>query len=443
MPSDPLLYRLTAQIRDYAWGSTTLLAELTSREPTGAPEAEVWMGAHPASPATLIEPCGRHVALDVWLEEHPEQLAALPEYNRLPFLVKLLAAGRPLSIQAHPSLELARAGFAQDNAAEQRFGRIQRNYVDDNHKPEMLVALTEFSALCGLRSGPDAAASFRRLAELGGTDQPNITHHLRRLAEKLDAHDLQSVFHELLEPESAWHRWAAGVIAWMRFAQEKGQLTDPYLRTALDVAEYFPTDPGVLVTVLMNRIDLHTGEALQVPPGMLHAYLHGMGLEVMASSDNVLRGGLTAKHIDVAELDAVVNFHAVDKPYCYPQRMRGVGTDGPGPEDLLVDRFRPNIGEYVADRYQLGTSCAVDLLGPGPVIAVCTAGQIRLTAAEGRKASEQGGEDAGTLASSPDHSLVLSPGESTLISTQAEHLRAQNLAASDHSSFFVVGMPPA
>jgi mannose-6-phosphate isomerase len=387
------MFLLRNAIRDYAWGSATLLAELQGRTPTGRPEAELWMGAHPGAPSGAVpaaDPEATPLPLDELIAQDPDALLGdAARFGRLPYLVKLLAAGRPLSIQAHPTLDQARAGFAAEEAAGVPITAAHRNYRDDNHKPEMVVALTPFTALCGFRAAQEAAESFDRLAGAlaehfeGAAGGPGRA--VSDLAETLRAGDLESAFSALLDPTGGWASgdWVDDVVATLRRAPRVLE-NDLNLSTAVGISEYYPGDPGVLVSVLLNRVDLAPGQAIHLPAGNVHAYLHGLGVEVMAASDNVLRGGLTPKHVDVEELRRVVRFDALPVPYCAPL------ADGGG---RLV--FRPPFEEFQVERLDLPQAAGRTLTAKGPVIAVCTAGTVRIGS----------GED----------SAVLTPGDSVFL----------------------------
>ncbi len=387
------MFLLRNAIRDYAWGSATLLAELQGRTPTGRPEAELWMGAHPGAPSGTVpatDPGATPVRLDELIGQDPQALLGdAARFGRLPYLVKLLAAGRPLSIQAHPTLDQARSGFAAEEAAGVPITAAHRNYRDDNHKPEMVVALTPFTALCGFRAPQDAAGSFDRLAgalaeHFEGADAgPGSA--VESLAATLREGELEPAFSALLDPAGGWASgdWVHDVVTTLRRAPRVLE-DDLNLATAVGISDYYPGDPGVMVSVLLNRVDLAPGQAIHLPAGNVHAYLHGLGVEVMAASDNVLRGGLTAKHVDVAELRRVVRFQALPVPYCAPH------ADGAG---RLV--FRPPFEEFQVERLDLPEAAGRTLTANGPVIALCTAGTVRIAS---------GGASA-----------VLTPGESVFL----------------------------
>lgn len=363
-------------VRDYAWGSTTLLAALQGREPTGRPEAELWLGMHPGAPSAAVLPDGSAVSLDDLVAAQPEaMLGAAAAEGRLPYLVKLLAAGQPLSIQAHPTLEQARAGFAAEEAAGVPRDAPHRNYRDDNHKPEMILALTDFSALCGFRAAEDSSLSFERLAqtltEYADGDTSTAAVAAARISQTLATGDIEGAFCALLAEDTAWAQpgTVAQCVAALRGAEHL-VLQDPSLATALELARHHPEDPGVLVGVLLHRVDLAPGQAVHLPAGNVHAYLHGLGVEVMAASDNVLRGGLTPKHVDIPELRRVVRFEALPLPYTEPERVAP-----------SVVAYRPPFEEFEL----LQATCeddaehALELSGPG--VAVVTRGTARLAIA--------------------------------------------------------------
>lgn len=317
--------------RDYAWGSRTAIAELTGREPSGAPEAELWLGTHPGSPAVLAD--GRPLR-DV--------------VGELPYLLKLLAADAPLSLQAHPTTAQAQAGFARENAAGIPIDAPERNYKDDRHKPEMLYALSdEFRAITGFRP----AAQTRAVLALDPA--PEVAAFAARLTGD-DA--IETVFEWLISRGEG----ADALVAAVSASTAPGASWDS-VRT---LAAHAPGDPGIAISLLLHTVVLHRGEALYLPAGNIHAYLSGVGVELMASSDNVLRGGLTPKHVDVAELVAVLDFHPVAAPVLQPQEPE------PG-----VRVFRPDVPDFALTVVDDGAlRRGVELALSGPAIAVSLAG---------------------------------------------------------------------
>ncbi|GAA5039127.1 mannose-6-phosphate isomerase, class I [Microbacterium fluvii] len=336
--------------RDYAWGSTSLIADLEGRTADGRPEAEVWFGDHAGSPALTAD--GTPL---------PDWRAAEGEPERLPYLLKLLAAASPLSIQAHPSKAQAEVGFAREEAAGIDRDAPERTYRDDNHKPELIVAIGDsFTALAGLR---ELEATRRLLAALGDAGAP--------VAERLSGADAATALRETI----AWllsgdaHSEVDAIISALPAATSDE--FDVELDVFCAVADAYPADPGVVVALLMNVVLLAPGEGVFVPAGVLHAYLEGLGVEIMAASDNVLRGGLTPKHIDVAELLDVLDT-----------------TPGPAPVVLPVDegdgisRYRTPVADFVLRRVEAAGG-EVRVPTAAPAIALCTAGEVAVAGARG------------------------------------------------------------
>ena len=353
---------LEGALRPYPWGSHTLIAQLRGEpSPSPQPQAELWFGAHPAAPATV-----NGQGLDDAIAADPA--AALGKRvqdahgDQLPFLVKLLAAAAPLSIQAHPSLEQAKEGFARENAEGIELNSPNRNYKDPNHKPELIVALTEFRALAGFRPVPDTAAFF---AELGSAELDRYATLLPTDGEG----DLRALFTTLI---SLPHQPRVELIESVKRAA--AELVDK--RTApewmveaaevyLELNQTYPGDVGVLAALLLNVLTLAPGEAAFLRAGQLHAYLSGLGVEVMANSDNVLRGGLTTKHVDVPELVKVLDFSTLENP-----RAETAPSHGGVEFQLPVDSFAVRM--HALDD---GDTLAVD--EDGPAIVLCTAGEVR------------------------------------------------------------------
>lgn len=346
-----MLVPLTNTPRDYAWGSTTLIAGLEGRTPTGAPEAEVWFGDHPGHPARV--PDGR--TLGEWLTsaDAPE---GTPE--RLPYLLKILAASSSLSIQAHPSKEQAEAGFAREDAGGVARDAGSRNYRDDNHKPEIIVAISDrFRALVGLRPLDQT----RRLVEtLGAGAEPLLS----RLTGGEDAEVLRATLRWALSEEA--RASLPDLVAEIRRADsdEFAQELDVLRR----IADEFPGDGGLIVALLMNLVVLQRGEAVFAPAGVLHAYQDGLGVELMAASDNVLRGGLTPKYVDVEELMRVVDTTAGAVPLVEPHGAGELVRYDVGVPDFSLLRVDVNSG----------TTAPVGLTGPA--IALCVAGDVSVAA---------------------------------------------------------------
>lgn len=376
-----MLVALSNTPRDYAWGSPTLLAELEGRVPTGAPEAEVWFGDHPGSPARVLD--GSERTLDEWLPGVDGAPA------RLPYLLKLLAAGSPLSIQVHPSKEQAARGFADEEAEGVPRDAGSRNYKDDNHKPEVIVALSEtFTALAGLR---DLDQTRRLVAGLG--EAAGVT----ALRERLAAAEPTSALRDAI----GWALAEATTAEIEQIVQGAASVSSPDFAAEAALVrhlrEEYPGDPGIVVALLMNLVELRRGEAIFVPAGVLHAYVAGLGVEIMAASDNVLRGGLTPKHIDVPELLGLVDFRPAAPPLLAPR------ADGDG-----VELFAPGIADFALAHVATSTEPAhVDLRGVS--IAVGVAGEATVTGASGTSLRLAPGQAA--LATADEGPLTVSGGE--------------------------------
>lgn len=286
-------------IQDYSWGSRTVIAELLGRpSPASRPEAELWIGAHPKAPSRVSEPAGLG-ALDALIAREPVSILGRDVCERfgpeLPFLLKVLAAAEPLSIQAHPDREQARRGWARENAEGIPKDAPRRNYRDANHKPELVCALSPFVALKGFRPCEEIA---ERLAP---ALRPELSDELARLARERSPAALRELLARLLTLTGDEHARV------LRRAAAR-PVHDPAWAWVARLLEKYPTDLGVLAPLYLNLVELAPGEALYLPAGELHAYLEGSALELMASSDNVLRGGLTQKHVDVPELLATLAF---------------------------------------------------------------------------------------------------------------------------------------
>ncbi len=284
------IFEIEGVVQDYAWGSRTAIAELRGRTPSGGLEAELWLGTHPRGPARLVG--STSAASD---------LRALIG-SELPFLFKVLAADRPLSLQAHPNLEQAQAGFEAEERAGVSLDAPTRNYRDQNHKPELICAITDFDALSGFRPPDESAALLREFGLFEG---------LSGLFPHLERGDLQGAFRQLFDLSEA--ELLVCNTRFLELPPDSQGLSHEALRIApwlRELARVHPKDPGVLAAVLLNHVCLAPGQAMFLPAGNLHAYLRGVGFELMASSDNVMRGGLTPKHVDVQELCRILKFEA-------------------------------------------------------------------------------------------------------------------------------------
>ncbi len=379
-------------IQEYAWGSHSAIPALLGRpSPSAKPQAELWMGAHPAAPSR-VEHHGRWVSLlEVLAEDPPAQLGAplVARYGgRLPFLFKVLAAKQPLSLQAHPNLAQAEEGFARESGARIPLDAPNRCYKDANHKPEILVALGSFEALCGFRPAEETREIFSALqvSEL----EPAIS----TLQATPDVRGVRAVFHGLMKlPAEARADVARACVEGCRAHVTVGGVWTRECAWAMKLGELYPGDIGAVTSLMLNLLHLEDGEAIYLPAGNLHAYLEGVGVELMANSDNVLRGGLTPKHVDVPELLRVLDFT--------PGRVVPLTAEPTAPNERTYATPTP---EFRLTRVDLraGERCTPERRGPE--ILLCTEGPVRVTGGAGELTLARG-SSAFVAASEPQYTL--------------------------------------
>jgi mannose-6-phosphate isomerase len=354
---------LQGRIQNYAWGSKTAIAELLGNpSPAPRPEAELWLGAHPTAPSLALRD-GRPTPLGDLIAQNPHTElgpAITKRFGaRLPFLLKVLAARTPLSLQAHPDLAQARDGFAAEEAAGIPRDAPHRNYRDDDHKPELICALEPFWAFSGFRRASDTV---RMLDVLNANALRAHAADLRAAPGAAGLRALYAGLTSLADDERrtlvgatleacAHHRDGGG-----EFARE--------CSWALELGALYPGDIGVVLALLLNLIELGPDEGIFLPAGNLHAYLRGVGIEIMANSDNVLRGGLTPKHVDPQELLRVLTFTDGPIPVLRPE---GSGLERP---------YRTPAPEFRLSRIDLDGAPLCAEHRTGPEILLCTAGEI-------------------------------------------------------------------
>src|SRR3954467_13669506 len=364
------MWQLTNTVRHYPWGSHTVIPELLGHpSPAEEPHAELWMGAHPGDPSVL----STGVPLDKAIAVDPQQLlgpAVVERFGaRLPFLMKVLAAETPLSLQAHPTTAQAEAGYTAEEAAGVAKDDPTRTFKDPYHKPEMLLALTTVEALCGFRPVEE---SLHCLAKL---QLPELKPTIAALARG----GLRAAIPQLIAlSEQRRESLVTAVAAKARsfVAAHDPEFINTY-RWAGTLAESHPGDPGVVISLMCNHLKLAPGEAVFLPAGNLHAYLSGAGIEVMASSDNVLRGGLTPKHVDLAALIEVLDFRDGKVPVLHPVL---------GPGGL---RYPVPVQDFDLTRCQLGPDAGT-LTTRGPQVLLCTEGRAVIASADGELTLERG-----------------------------------------------------
>lgn len=347
-----MLVKISNQPRNYAWGSRTLIRDYFGPELTLAspdqPAAEVWFGTHPGSPALLAD--DRATTLHDHLGGH-----------QLSFLLKILAADQPLSIQVHPNSQQAKAGFAREEAQGIAVTASNRNYKDDQHKPEIIVALSDFEALCGFKPLNEIDQLLEDMETHSGVSEGFriISARWRKLLHEPDG--LRKVFSDISHRRGNLEGFTAELTAMADF--------EARFALAERLNLLYPGDPGVVLALLMNHVFLEPGEALFLPAGNIHAYLSGLGVELMAASDNVLRGGLTPKHVDIDELERVVDFTPGRIPLVVPREISsGLIQYQCNTDDFLLYKLEPS-----------GERLMADLSLPSEAVILCTAGEIAIS----------------------------------------------------------------
>ncbi|WP_236243488.1 mannose-6-phosphate isomerase, class I [Streptomyces sp. CC228A] len=378
-------------VQPYAWGSLTALPQLMGTAPTGAPQAELWMGAHPAAPSLVVRPHGPEPLDRVIARDPVRQLGApvLRRFgSRLPFLLKLLAADAPLSVQVHPDPAQAEAGYRRENALGVPVDAPHRTYRDPHHKPEMIVALTRFRGLCGFRPPRDGADLLDALAV------PALRAHADILRAGPEEAALAEVFTAFLDPPAGLLSAVADAVA--AAAGRSGPYGED-VRAYAEIARAHPGDAGLLPALMLRHVVLRPGEALYLGAGVPHAYLSGLGVEIMASSDNVLRCGLTSKHVDAAELAAVVAFEATPPRILVPREGAAGEQVYPAPvDDFRLSRLRLRAGEPPlllaggAPQILLCTEGGIRAEGPGSAVALRPGGSVYAPAAEDVRITGEG-----------------------------------------------------
>lgn len=444
-----MLLPLSNTPRDYDWGSRTAIAELLGRQASGRPEAELWFGAHPQAPSRVRQADGTETTLDRVIEADPASALGRGR-TRLPFLLKLLAAERPLSLQVHPDDAQARAGFARENAAGIAVDAPTRNYRDDSAKPELVLALSEqFEALTGFRHLSESRVLFGELKDFargedagvlatfadrlgGGSSEnpvlPETTGGAADVHREGDPGDLPPVGRAERNAEAQPGNPLQDTVAWLLTGDrdEVAALTDAVARAAGDAPQHtsfgrewelvrelaaaYPGDPGVVLALLLNRVSLVQGQAMFLKPGSIHAYLSGLGVELMASSDNVLRGGLTSKHVDPAELLRVVRFEQQPARILTPDSpVEGVAVYRTDSDDFVLARVDLGDAGYTHGYRLTGPDRAAFAL-TGPAIALAISGGVTITGASA-SASLGRGE---AVYISPDEQELLFAGSGTV-----------------------------
>ncbi|MDZ7760243.1 MAG: mannose-6-phosphate isomerase, class I [Desulfovermiculus sp.] len=353
-------------IQDYAWGSQELMATfLGQKVPSSVPQAELWMGAHPKAPSQVwVE--GDWKRLDTLIEQYPSLI--LGEDNgvrfgpHLPFLLKILAVDKPLSLQVHPNAQQAWEGYQKEEAIALPLHAANRSYKDPNPKPECLCALEPFWGLNGFRSSTEIAAWFSWLAPQALREEISL------LKSDDDPEALTEMLNSLLTMDKKRRRKVLDRVE-KRVSSEAGRDMDDPVYWLAELIEEYPQDIGVLAVLFLQLMRLEPGQAIFLPPGRLHSYLHGFGLEIMADSDNVLRAGLTPKHVDVPELLRIVAFDSSPFQIIEPEPR----IPGEYAYPVMTDEFALSVVELGPDLSEL------ELTGKGAEIVLCTWGELQVS----------------------------------------------------------------
>ncbi|MDR2136068.1 MAG: mannose-6-phosphate isomerase, class I [Treponema sp.] len=365
------LYPLENTVKHYDWGSPRWIPRLMRREnPGGEPWAELWMGVHPAAPSMLKDGDGKRSLAQLIAVDPPRYVGkeGAANFGGLPFLFKLLAADRPLSIQAHPGREQARQGWQRENERGIALDAPERNYKDDNHKPEILCALSPFTALCGFRPPNDIVTLLGAYFAGAPPFLQNALAPLRNSLENTGGQSRLPLRDFLAALFGLPGELRRGLTAYAS-TQARGPagIDENIWPLVRRLAELFPGDPGVLAPLYLNLIRLESGQAVYLPEGILHAYVDGFGVELMANSDNVLRCGLSSKHVDLDELMKVLYFH----PFMPDLLGEPSGTGPAGPA----------VFTYPSPCKEFSLSVVRDFQGPcpvpGPAIVIVTSGSLR------------------------------------------------------------------
>jgi mannose-6-phosphate isomerase len=369
------------------------------------PAAELWLGAHPTAPSSALpadesSPARPEQRLDRLVADAPHAMlgdGVLARFGAsLPYLLKVIAAERPLSLQVHPSQERAQAGYEREEAFGVPVDDPRRVYKDRNHKPELVYAVTPFRAMCGFRAP-------RRAAELLADLDADLARTLSRdLVADTSARGIRTAFTRLLDPETRPGPDAVhGVVEACRARLADGSPSPRADRTVVLLAQQYPGDPGVVTSLLLNPVTLQPGEAMFVPAGGVHAYLSGVAVELMANSDNVLRAGLTSKHVDIPELLANVDYVAAPPIRIAPELFHGSTKVFYAP----VDDFELSVTTVDDDDVH-------PLPGRGPRILLCLEGEVTVAAAHGGELGLRRGQSAFVPASDGP---LLARGQGTVV----------------------------
>ena len=389
------IYRLKNPVQNYPWGSTTDIPKLLGIQGQDRqPVAELWLGAHPKAPSTVLGEQWEQSLVELIQAESDTVLGAdtVKRFGpRLPFLLKVLAAEKALALQVHPTEAQATDGFERENALGRQLGAPERNYWDRNHKPELICALGSFECLVGFRSVTEIAV------ELKSLELKTVEEEIERFTRLQNPDALRRLFESIMSMGRGRKQRLVQEVVKKAMTAKGGRYT-----WIVELHRQYPGDIGVVSPLFLNLLTLHTGQAVYLAPGTVHAYLGGLGIEVMANSDNVARGGLSARHVDRPEFLRILRYN--DRPI-EPLNPVEVGRGLDGYEvpvsDFRLFRIRLNRGV----RYTSEQNRAVEIL-------ICTRGKAKLRVdAHGAAYGIRRGDSFLVPASSPAYTIE---GEGTL-----------------------------
>ena len=369
------IYQLKGCIQPYVWGGKHYIANLLNVTNTQEPYAEYWLGAHTTAPSQLLITNGEISLLD-FLHKNPTALGTQSRQlfgDNLPYLLKILDVANPLSIQLHPTKKQAEIGFAQENAAGIPLNDPKRTYKDDNHKPEMMIALSDFWLLHGFKTKAKILDTLRQRPSLAD------------LATKLASQNLADFYADImLATQDQLAQWLLPIIEGQQKAYEQNQLAmqDPdywvlYTLHSMQISRD-KLDAGLMSFYLFNIVNLQVGEGIFQAAGVPHAYLRGQNIELMACSDNVIRGGLTPKHVDIKQLLKIIDCSEIVPQIIAPAPKNQVYTYPTPIADFALSNMPYAKNTEISDRTLNGT------------ILLVMAGEITLEAAQQKLTLQQG-----------------------------------------------------
>ena len=369
------IYPLNGRLQHYVWGGERYIPHLLHIDKTESHYAEYWLGAHPSAPSKVIG-TKEEISLDDFLHQNPTALGQQSRQlfgDNLPYLLKILDVANPLSIQLHPTKEQAEIGFAQENAASIPLNDPKRTYKDDNHKPEMMIALSDFWLLHGFKTKAKILDTLRQ--------RPSLTD----LATKLTSQNLADFYADImLATQDQLAQWLLPIIDGQQKAYEQNQLAmqNPdywvlYTLHAMNISRD-KLDAGLMSFYLFNILNLQVGEGIFQAAGVPHAYLRGQNIELMACSDNVIRGGLTSKHVDIEQLLKIIDCSEIVPQIIAPAPKNQVYTYPTPIADFALSNMPYAKNTEISDRTLNGT-----------ILLVMT-GEISLEAAQQKLTLKQG-----------------------------------------------------